>query len=157
MPFGQLFVRSVSTSCIGIADAAVDAFNATASKRIGAGDGAKVALDPHVQHVAADAAVALDEVKLVLRRNIASLRDYAERGELAPVPLRVRYRYESSLAADRCTKLVSAMFNAAGGRAIFAGHPLQRAWLDINAARALREGSDRPLFSCEGRIFTTAP
>jgi 3-hydroxy-9,10-secoandrosta-1,3,5(10)-triene-9,17-dione monooxygenase len=136
MPFGQLFVRSVSTSCIGIAEAALEAFNATASKRVGAGDGAKVAIDPQVQHVAADAAVALDEVKLVLQRNIASLRDYAERGELAPVPLRVRYRYESSVAADRCTKLVSSLFNAAGGRAIFLGHPLQRAWLDINAARA---------------------
>jgi 3-hydroxy-9,10-secoandrosta-1,3,5(10)-triene-9,17-dione monooxygenase len=136
LPFGQLFVRSVSTSCIGIADAALEAFLATASKRVGAGDGAKVAIDPQVQRVAAEAAVALSEVKLVLQRNIASLQAYAERGEPAPVPLRVRYRYESSLAAERCTKLVSTLFNAAGGRAIFLGHPLQRAWLDINAARA---------------------
>ena len=136
LPFGQLFVRSVSTSCIGIAQSALEAFNATASKRIGAGDGAKVAIDPQVQRAAADAAVTLDEIKLVLQRNVASLREYAERGEQAPVALRVRYRYESSVAAERCTKLVSMLFNAAGGRAIFLGHPLQRAWLDVNAARA---------------------
>jgi 3-hydroxy-9,10-secoandrosta-1,3,5(10)-triene-9,17-dione monooxygenase len=126
----------VSTSCIGIADAALEAFVTTASKRVGAGDGAKVAIDPQVQRVCADATIAIDELKLVLSRNVASLQQYAERGEQAPIPLRVRYRYESSHAADRCTHIVSTLFNAAGGRAIFLGHPLQRAWLDVNAARA---------------------
>jgi 3-hydroxy-9,10-secoandrosta-1,3,5(10)-triene-9,17-dione monooxygenase len=136
LPFGQLFVRSVSTTSIGLADAALETFLATASQRIGAGDGAKVAIDPQVQRVAAEAATVLDEVKLVLQRNVASLQAYADRAEPPPVPLRVRYRYASSHAADRCAQLVSTLFNACGGRAIFLGHPLQRAWLDANAARA---------------------
>jgi 3-hydroxy-9,10-secoandrosta-1,3,5(10)-triene-9,17-dione monooxygenase len=136
LPFGQLFVRSVSTTSIGIAEAALESFLAAASKRVGAGDGAKVAIDPQVQRVAAEAAIAVDHLKLVLQRNIASLQGFAERGEQAPVALRVRYRYESAHAADSCAKLVSTLFNACGGRAIFLGHPLQRAWLDANAARA---------------------
>lgn len=157
LPFGQLFVRSVSTSCIGIAEAALDAFIATASKRVGAGDGAKVAIDPQVQRVCAEAAVTIDELKLVLRRNIASLHEYAERGEQAPVPLRVRYRFESSHAADRCTKLVSTLFNATGGRAIFLGHPLQRAWLDVNAARAhYANNPDKPARNL-GAVELTQP
>jgi 3-hydroxy-9,10-secoandrosta-1,3,5(10)-triene-9,17-dione monooxygenase len=136
LPFGQLFVRSVSTSCIGIAEAALESFIATASKRIGAGDGAKVAIDPNVQRICAEAAAALDEVKLVLFRDVEALMAFAERGEQAPVPARVRYRHDSSNAADRCAKLVSSLFNAAGGRVLFLGHPLLRAWLDVNAARA---------------------
>jgi len=136
LPFGQLFVRSVSTSCIGIAQAALDAFIATASKRVAAGDGAKVAIDPNVQQLCAEAAAALDEVKLVLARNIATLMQYAERAEQAPIATRVRYRFDSSNAADRCAKLVSSLFSAAGGRALFLGNPLLRAWLDANAARA---------------------
>jgi 3-hydroxy-9,10-secoandrosta-1,3,5(10)-triene-9,17-dione monooxygenase len=136
LPFGQLFVRSVSTSCIGIAEAALDSFIATASKRVGAGDGAKVAIDPNVQRICAEASAALDEVKLVLFRDVEALMGFAERGEQAPVPVRVRYRHDSSNAADRCAKLVSSLFNAAGGRVLFLGHPLLRAWLDANAARA---------------------
>jgi 3-hydroxy-9,10-secoandrosta-1,3,5(10)-triene-9,17-dione monooxygenase len=136
LPFGQLFVRSVSTSCIGIAESALESFIATASKRVGAGDGAKVAIDPNVQRVCAEASAALDEVKLVLFRNIDALMEHAERGEQASVPARVRYRFDSSNAADRCAKLVSTLFNAAGGRVLFLGHPLLRAWLDANAARA---------------------
>lgn len=136
LPFGQLFVRSVSTSCIGIAESALESFRATAAKRVGAGDGAKVAIDPNVQRTLAEASVALDEVKLVLFRNVDDLMQYAERGEQASVATRVRYRFDSSNAADRCAKLVTTLFNAAGGRVLFLGHPLLRAWLDANAARA---------------------
>ena len=136
LPFGQLFVRSVSTSCIGIAEAALESFLATASKRVGAGDGAKVAIDPNVQRLCAEATVALDELKLVLFRNMDVLMQHAERGEQASVQTRVRFRNDSSHAADRCAKLVSSLFNAAGGRVLFLGHPLLRCWLDANAARA---------------------
>jgi 3-hydroxy-9,10-secoandrosta-1,3,5(10)-triene-9,17-dione monooxygenase len=136
LPFGQIFVRSVSTSGIGIAESALEAFRATAAKRVGAGDQAKVAIDPNVQRLCAEASVALDEVKLVLFRNIDDLMAHAERSEPTPIATRVRYRYDSSNAADRCAKLVSSLFNAAGGRVLFLGHPLQRAWLDVNAARA---------------------
>jgi len=81
IPFGQIFVRSVSTTAIGIAEAALEAFTRTAAQRIAAGDQSKVAGDPGVQSVAAEAAAAIDEVKLVLARNVDALMGYAERGE----------------------------------------------------------------------------
>jgi 3-hydroxy-9,10-secoandrosta-1,3,5(10)-triene-9,17-dione monooxygenase len=61
---------------------------------------------------------------------------YAERSEAAPLDRRVRFRFDSSNAADRCCTVVNTLFNASGGRAIFLGSPLLRAWLDVNAARA---------------------
>jgi 3-hydroxy-9,10-secoandrosta-1,3,5(10)-triene-9,17-dione monooxygenase len=136
LPFGQIFVRSVSSTSIGIAERALEAFTSTAAKRIAAGDQSKVAVDPTVQRIAADAAAVIDEVKLVLYRNMDELMSYAEKGEVAPLDRRVRFRFDSSNAADRCAKVVNSLFTESGGRAIFLGNPMLRAWLDVNAARA---------------------
>src|SRR5260221_1725524 len=136
LPFGQIFVRSVSGTSIGIAERALEAFTAAAAKRIAAGDQAKVAVDPSVQELCATAAAAIDEVKLILHRNMDELMSYAEKGEAPPIDRRVRFRFDSSRAADRCRTLVNELFTATGGRAIFLGNPLLRAFLDINAARA---------------------
>ena len=49
LPFGQIFVRSVSTSAIGAAPGRLDAYRDVAAKRVAASDGAKVAEDPATQ------------------------------------------------------------------------------------------------------------
>lgn len=136
MPFGQIFVRSVSSTSIGIAEAALESFVSVAAKRIAAGDQTKVAGDPSVQDVCAEAAQVVDELKLVLKRNMDELLAAAVRSEALGVPRRVHFRYTSSDAADRACQIVSRLFNAAGGRAIFLGNPLLRYFLDVNAARA---------------------
>jgi 3-hydroxy-9,10-secoandrosta-1,3,5(10)-triene-9,17-dione monooxygenase len=136
LPFGQIFVRSVSSTAIGIAEGALDTFITAAAQRIAAGDQAKVAADPGVQQVCAEAAAVIDELKLVLYRNMDELSGYAARGEEPPLPRRVRFRFDSSNAADRACQLVSRLFNASGGRVLFLGHPLLRYWLDVNASRA---------------------
>src|SRR5262249_55920358 len=68
IPFGQLFVRSVSTSAIGAAQGALDLFRENAAARVAAADGAKVAEDAATQLVCARAATAIDEARLVLHR-----------------------------------------------------------------------------------------
>jgi 3-hydroxy-9,10-secoandrosta-1,3,5(10)-triene-9,17-dione monooxygenase len=136
LPFGQIFVRSVSTSAIGIAQGALDAFTASAAKRIAAGDGAKVAEDPTTQAVCARAAATIDEVVLVLHRNLDELMALARAGADMPIDRRVRFRHDSAVAVDRCVAAVDDLFTASGGRAIFLGHPLLRCFLDAHAARA---------------------
>lgn len=136
LPFGQIFVRSVSTTAIGVAEAALEAFRTTASKRVAAGDRSQVAIDPAVQRVCADVATAIDEVKLTFTRNLDELIDYADRGEAPPVDRRVRFRHDSARATERCCDAVNDLFRATGGRAIFIGNPILDAWLDVNAARA---------------------
>ena len=136
LPFGQIFVRSVSSTAIGIAEGALETFITAAAQRIAAGDQAKVAADPGVQQVCAEAAAVIDELKLVLYRNMDELSAYAARGEEPPLARRVRFRFDSSNAADRACQLVSRLFNASGGRVLFLGHPLLRYWLDVNASRA---------------------
>lgn len=136
LPFGQIFVRSVSTSAIGAAQGALDAYRAIASKRLAASDGAKVAEDPTTQRVCASAASTIDEVRLVLYRNLDEMMELARSGQEIPIERRVRFRYDSANAVARCVAVVDELFTASGGRAIFLNSPMLRYFLDVHAARA---------------------
>ena len=136
LPFGQIFVRSVSTSAIGAAQGALDAYRSAAAKRVAAGDGAKVAEDPTSQVVAARAAALIDETRLTLHRNMNDLMEIARTGGELTVEKRVRYRYDSANAVSKCVEAVDLLFSASGGRAIFLNSPLLRYFLDVHAARA---------------------
>jgi len=136
LPFGQIFVRSVSTSAIGAAMGAYATFIDVAAKRVAAGDGAKVADDPSTQTVAARATALIDETRLVLKRNFEEMMAMARAGQDIPVDLRVRFRHDSSMAVVKSVEAVDLLFTASGGRAIFLGNPLLRYFLDVHAARA---------------------
>jgi 3-hydroxy-9,10-secoandrosta-1,3,5(10)-triene-9,17-dione monooxygenase len=136
LPFGQVFVRSVSTSAIGIALGALEVYRQGATRRIAAGDGAKVAEDPRTQTVCAESAATIDEVQLVLRRNFDEMMAMVRADKDLPLERRLRFRYDSSRAVDRCVQVVDALFTASGGRALFLDSPIQRYFQDAHAARA---------------------
>jgi 3-hydroxy-9,10-secoandrosta-1,3,5(10)-triene-9,17-dione monooxygenase len=135
LPFGQIFVRSVSTSAIGIAEGALGAYIDQASKRIAASDASKVADDPSTQTVAARAAATIDESRVVLFRDMDEMMALAQTGQDIPIERRVRFRYHSARVVDRCAEAVDELFSASGGRAIFQTSPILRFFLDIHAAR----------------------
>ncbi len=136
LPFGQIFVRSVSTSALGIAQGALDTYRAVAAKRVAAGDGSKVAEESVAQLVCADAAATIDEVRLVLHRNMDEMMDRVRAGEDIPVERRVAFRADSSRAVTRCVAAVDGLYAQSGGRAIFQNSPMLRYFLDAHAARA---------------------
>ena len=80
MPFGQLFVRSVSTTAIGILEGAINAFKEVAAQRISRASGMKTAQDPNAQMALARARSTLAELKFILQRNIGDLTDAAKTG-----------------------------------------------------------------------------
>jgi 3-hydroxy-9,10-secoandrosta-1,3,5(10)-triene-9,17-dione monooxygenase len=136
LPFGQVFVRSVSTTAIGIAEGALNVYRDAAAKRVAAGDGAKVAEDPTAQTVAAHADAIIDESKTILLRNFDEMMALVKAGQELPVDRRIKYRYDSSRVVHRCMEAVDGLFTASGGRAIFLNSPLLRYFLDAHAARA---------------------
>jgi len=136
LPFGQVFVRSVSTSAIGIAQGALDAYRTVAAKRVSAGDGARVAEEHAAQLVCARAAATIDEVRLVLHRDLDEMMALVRAGEEIPIERRVRFRYDSASAVVRCVAAVDELFAQSGGRAIFLHSPILRFFLDAHAARA---------------------
>jgi len=102
LPFGQIFTRSVSTSAIGAAEGALAAFTKVASERIAASDQSKVAVDPAVQCLVAEAESTIREVKQTLFSNMGTLMELARTGGDMPIDDRVRYRYDTTMAAVRC-------------------------------------------------------
>lgn len=136
LPFAQIFVRAVCTSCIGALQGALDDFTGYAATRVSANSGAKTTDDPGAQHACANAAVAIDEMTVLLRRNFAELMASVTGGPAVSIARRVHFRYQSAQVAERCAQAANALLRHAGGNGIYHRNPLVRRFLDLHAARA---------------------
>lgn len=135
LPFGQIFVRAVSSAAIGGLQGALDTFIDFAKVRVG-DMGNKTSEQPPAQKAVAEAAMAVDEMKLVLHRNFDVLMGKIRAGEaLTDMTERVHFRAQAAQVVDRCAQHAYALFSACGGRGIFTDFPLHRYLLDIYAAR----------------------
>lgn len=134
LPFGQIFVRAVSSSAIGALQGALNTYLGFASTRVG-DMGTRTAEQGAVQVAVAQTAVALDEMKLVLRRNFDVLLDRIRRGQPLEIQDRLHYRCQAAMVVDRCAHHVSQLMSASGARGLFNDYPLVRHFLDINAGR----------------------
>jgi 3-hydroxy-9,10-secoandrosta-1,3,5(10)-triene-9,17-dione monooxygenase len=136
LPFGQVFVRSVSTTAIGIAEAAVEFYREVTAVKVGASDGKAAADEPMAQLTLARAASTVEQLKLVLHRNFEQMMVMAEAGVAIPIEQRVAWRWDSADAVSRAVEVVDDLFTLCGGRALFLESPMHRFFLDVHGARA---------------------
>ena len=136
LPFGQIFVRAVSSSSIGALQGVVDQYVNVNKDRVGLNDGAKIAQDPNAQMAVAEAISTIDECKTVMMRNFDIMVDAAKSGQPLDINDRIKMRFDASLVSRKCADAINAMFICCGAQGIFKDHPLNRAWLDINAGRS---------------------
>ncbi len=135
LPFGQIFVRAVSTAAIGALQGALDTFLDFAKVRVG-DMGNKTSEQGPAQLAAAETAVAVDEMKLVLRRNFDLLQTKIRNKQpLDDIQQRLLFRFQASQVVERSARHVTQLFSACGGRGIFTDFPLHRYLFDILAAR----------------------
>ena len=135
LPFGQIFVRAVSSAAIGGLQGALDTFLEFAKVRVG-DMGNKTSEQAPAQLAAAETAVAIDEMKLVLNRNFEVLMSRIRaRQPLDDIKQRLLFRHQASQVVERCARHAYQLFSACGGRGIFTDFPLHRYMLDIMAAR----------------------
>ncbi|ROL79105.1 flavin-dependent monooxygenase [Pseudomonas protegens] len=136
LPFGQIFVRAVSSSAIGALQGAVAQFIAHNRARVGVNDGRKMVQDPAAQSALANAMVCVDECRTVLLSNFELMLQRAREGTPLGMQERVKMRYDSSLVVQKCaTAVTDLMFNS-GASTIFRGHGINRAFRDIHTGRA---------------------
>jgi 3-hydroxy-9,10-secoandrosta-1,3,5(10)-triene-9,17-dione monooxygenase len=153
LPFGQVFVRSVSTTAIGIAEGALEAFVASQRDRKNMADGTWMRDDPSVQELVGACAAEIHGIKAVMSADLAELTRAANERRVVPIEDRVRMRFASADAVVRATAVVDRLYTAAGGRALFPDHPLNRYFRDAHAARAhYANGPDRPVRNL-GRVL----
>ncbi|TXS94337.1 flavin-dependent monooxygenase [Parahaliea maris] len=135
LPFGQIFVRAVCSSAIGALRGVTDSYIEVNRNRVGLNDGNKIATDPDAQMALAEAMATVDECETIMFRNFDRMLGSASQGETLPIEERIRMRYDAARVGARCAEAINALFIACGAQGIHRGHPLNRAWLDINAGR----------------------
>lgn len=135
LPFGQIFVRAVSSSAIGALQGALDCFVDFARVRVG-DMGTRSAEQNQVQAAVAQATVAIDEMKLVLRRNFETLMERARSGQSLSIRERLHYRCQAAMVVDRCAHHAAELLALSGARGIFEDLPLARHVQDISAGRS---------------------
>jgi 3-hydroxy-9,10-secoandrosta-1,3,5(10)-triene-9,17-dione monooxygenase len=135
LPFGQIFVRAVCSSGIGCLKGVVDSYIAVNKDRVGLNDGNKIATDPDAQMALAEAVATVDECQTIMFRNFDVMVAAAKAGTSLSIDERIKMRFDAALVARKCTDAINQMFISCGAQGIFRNHPLNRAWLDINAGR----------------------
>lgn len=135
LPFGQIFVRAVSSSSIGALQAALDEFVSNNRDRVGLNDGKKVSLDPGAQLAAAKARATIHECKSTMYGNFDRMFECIENDIELPLDERLKMRFDAVQAAPRCAAAINDLFVHSGAQGILRSHPVNRAWLDINAGR----------------------
>jgi 3-hydroxy-9,10-secoandrosta-1,3,5(10)-triene-9,17-dione monooxygenase len=135
LPFGQIFVRAVSSAAIGGLQGAVNSFRDWGKAWMG-NMGVKTADQGPAQMAVAESLAAIDEMKLVMNRNFDALMAAARAGTQVDVNTRLQYRFQAAQVVERCARHAYQVLSACGGRGIFNDFPVVRQFLDIHAARA---------------------
>jgi 3-hydroxy-9,10-secoandrosta-1,3,5(10)-triene-9,17-dione monooxygenase len=134
LPFGQVFGGGVAYAAIGALQGMLDEFRAYAGPRMRLGN-RKTTEDPDALLVVGDIDHAIDEMKLMLHRNVRNLEAYAARNEVPPQDERLKYKFQIATATERCRALASRLIQVAGAAGLFDKHRFGRSFADINAGR----------------------
>jgi 3-hydroxy-9,10-secoandrosta-1,3,5(10)-triene-9,17-dione monooxygenase len=135
IPFAQLFNRTVSTTSLGSLRRALDVFVEITRQKRTTYTGLRVAEDSAVQEAVADVMLVLTDLELRLANDIAELERRAVGGEW-PIERRAQLGHHTTAMVSRCVEAVDKLMMFAGGKAIYSGNVIQRAFLDIHCARA---------------------
>lgn len=134
LPFGQVFIRAVSTPCIGAAQGALDAYCEYNSTRLNS-VGMQVVDSPAGQLAAAKAQSAIRTAQLKIHHAYDTLLDRIEQSEPFSDVERVEFRFDSCNAVDTLVPVVQELLANSGGSAIYQGNTVNEFYQDILAFR----------------------
>ena len=135
IPWGQIFVRAVATTPIGLLKRMVELY-IDGAKNKHSSDPAKLAGDVATQELLARTSNTIDELETMLHRNMEQMAQYLENDGELPMDIRVRNRYQAAIVVERCLDAALPLISAAGGRSVFLGSELQQAHLDLLTSRS---------------------
>lgn len=131
LSWAQTFVRVVNSAAIGALKKAVKVF-VESKQGNSTTDMTKFAGDVETQERLAKVLNTISELEAVMYHNF----DKMEAANWKPsLEERIMYRYQASLVIDKAIEAIDTLFDVAGGRSVFNGHPLQQLWHDIHIAR----------------------
>ena len=134
LPFGQIFVRGISTAALGALQGMLNALMDHGRTRVMRAGG-RSSENPFVHLLCAETAAAIDEMKTILHRNFRNLHAYAKRGETPPLEERLQYKFQSTAVTERCTLLAARIFKATGAAGLAEDLPFGGILADLTAGR----------------------
>ena len=134
LPFGQIFVRGISTAALGALQGMLNALMDHGRTRVTRAGG-RSSENPFVHLLCAETAAAIDEMKTILHRNFRNLHAYANRGETPPLEERLQYKFQSTAVTERCTLLAARIFKATGAAGLAEDLPFGGILADLTAGR----------------------
>lgn len=132
LPFGQVFIRAVSTPAIGACSGALETYQQMNRTRINSA-GAKAAELPATMTEAARAAYTIDNAVEKLHQCFDQQLACIARGETIPIERRAWFRYASSRAVQDCVQATQRLLANAGGKAVFEDNLLNQYLQDLLA------------------------
>jgi 3-hydroxy-9,10-secoandrosta-1,3,5(10)-triene-9,17-dione monooxygenase len=156
IPFAQLFNRTVSTTSLGALRRALNTFVEATRERRATYTGERLASDTTIQQTVADVARTLDEMSLVLDRDLRELSARAEADDWTLLR-RAELGHSTTAMVSRCVAEIDKLMQFSGGRAIFRGNVVQRAFLDIHCARAHVANNPYPYARNLGAVYFGFP
>jgi len=136
LPAISLFAFCIAGVSLGIAQGAFEYFAETTRTRTSYYTGRNLADFVTLQVHLAEAAAIADSAQAVMLTDCEEATRLVTAGTVPSLVQRARYRRDGAYAATLCTRAVDVLFHAAGGGAIYARNPLQRAFRDVHAANA---------------------
>lgn len=134
IPFAQLFNRTVSTTSLGSLRRALEVFIETTREKRATYTGQRLAGDPTIQEAIADVKLTLNDLELRLASDLAELEQRAESRQW-PIERRAELGHHTTAMVSKCVEAIDKLMLFSGGKAIYTGNVILRAFLDIHCAR----------------------
>jgi alkylation response protein AidB-like acyl-CoA dehydrogenase len=155
-PVFGYFALSVAAAALGNARGAIDEFAALAPHKVGQGSTRTLAQRPATHAALAEVEASLRAARGLFYEAIDAAWAAAHEDEPVSVPLRNDLRLAATHAARTSAEVVRALYDLAGGPAIYDDSPLQRRFRDAYTATAHFQvnAASREL---QGRILVGEP
>jgi 3-hydroxy-9,10-secoandrosta-1,3,5(10)-triene-9,17-dione monooxygenase len=133
IPLFSAATYPLAVPMVGMAQGAVEAFQATMQHQASAPRGGQMAQLSGVQVRLAEATMEVETARLIMLHDIHEIWARARRNEMPTLEERLRARRNQAYVATLCVRAVNRLFEAGGGHALFDASPLQRFHRDVHA------------------------
>ncbi len=135
LPAFAMFSINQSAVAVGLAQAAYDDFVERTRDRVARMSGKSMADYSTAQVKVAEAHTAVETARLLLHHCCDTGMGIAERGEIAPMPLKTELRAKATMAGKLAADAVDLLFHLSGGAGLYDRNPISRAMRDMNCIR----------------------
>jgi len=125
---------ALAAPLVGMAQGAVETFQASMQHQASAPRGGQMAQLTGVQVRLAEATMEVEAARLIMQHDMHAILARARRDAMPTLEERLRTRRNQAYVVTLCVRAVNRLFAGSGGHALFDASPLQRFHRDVHAA-----------------------